>query len=338
MLSLLRSIFISSGEPASKYGEEIIDWAIEKLVDGTDSRLRVVSGYKRKLRPCVERSVSFVDEAVDSLPPPLEIDPRAFTTNHEIRTWFGTIENLREAFSLSLPVRQFIAQPENGDLDRFFAGMSTAISEKTVLVPELQGEMIRRDVPRKAFSFTNHSIVAPAATEEALRLDVKERAYMNLVEQSLARLVSLKRRKSELERERTLLRAKLRTLRSGQLGFEPYLNEGTDERMDPTSLESRLGEIEKALGDSAAMTGTLERHLDCVIHVMSSPENRIRIVPASVRVTQMGLLVTDDSTEPFDEVAYTRVDAGDREEAAIRLVSFPVDGLIPVEKFRPRVL
>jgi len=337
MLHLFRSIFGASEDSSSKLDDEVIDWAIEKLVDGTDTRLRVVSGYKRKLRDCVERSVSFVDEAVDGLPPPLAVAPRAFTTSHEIRTWFGTIQALHEAFGLSVPVQQFVARTGSSALTNFFAGMRTSIEEKTVLVSEMQGKMIRRDVSRTSFAFTNHSIVAPAATEEALRLEVKERAYMNLVEQSLSRLVSIKRKRSDLEKEKTLLRSKLRALQSGQLGLEPFVGESPRELADTDSLESRLGQLETELGGTAARIGTLDQHMDCVIEVMSNPEERIRITPASVRVTQMGLLATDDSTDVLDEVAYTRVDVGDSEQSAVRLVSYPVEALIPTEQFRPRL-
>lgn len=337
MLHLFRSIFGLSVDSSSKFDDEVIDWAIEKLVDGTDTRLRVVSGYKRKLRDCVERSASFVDEAVDSLPPPLAVEPRAFTANHEIRTWFGTIRALHEAFSLSLPVQQFVAQTKISAPTHFFAGMRASIEEKTVLVSEMHGEVIRRDVSRTAFAFTNHSIVAPAATEEALRLEVKERAYMNLVEQSLSHLVSMKRKRSDLEKEKTLLRSKLRALQSGQLGLGPFVGENPKELLDTDSLETRLGQLETELGGTAARIGTLDQHMDCVIEVMSSPEERIRITPASVRVTRMGLLATDESTDGLDEVAYTRVDAGDSEQSAVRLVSYPVEALMPPEQFRPRL-
>jgi len=336
MLHLFKSIFGASEKKPSRYDDEVIDWAIEKLVDGTDSRLRLVGGYKRKLRDCVERSVSFVDEAGESLPPPLAIEPRAFTSNHAIRTWFGTIRTLHEAFGLSLPVQQFVAQAENASLTHFFAGMSASINQKTVLVPELRGEMIQREVPRTAFSFTNHAIVAPAATEKALRLEVKERAYMNLVERSLAHLVSIKHRRGELEKQRTLLRSKLRALQSGRLGMQPFVAASPMESGDAASLEVTLDEIELELGDATWRTDTLDRHLSRVIEVMSNPEEQLRVTPASIRVTQMGFVSTDEADEEYDEVEYTEVATGQSGDFAVRLVTFPAKELSPPEQFRPR--
>ena len=38
-------------------------------------------------------------------------------------------------------------------------------SEKTIFAGEIQGQILRRDVPQTAVDFTDHRIVAPAATE-----------------------------------------------------------------------------------------------------------------------------------------------------------------------------
>lgn len=272
MLNLHQTVFGTPEIKAPRYDEQVRDWATEKLVDGTDSRLRLVGGYKRKLRDCVERSVTFVDETVESLPPPLAVDPRAFTTDGQIRAWFGTIQTLRESFSLSVPVRQFIAEGGDASLARFFAAMRTSINEKTVLVPQLRGDMIQREVPRTAFSFIDHMVVAPAASEEALRLEVKERAYMNLVERSLRHLVSIKRHKGEIEKKRTLLRSKLRTLESAHLGMQPFAAAKPTEPGDVASLMARLDEIESELGQTAASVETLSQLAGRVHSVWSVEE------------------------------------------------------------------
>ena len=116
------------------------------------------------------------------------------------------------------------------------------------------------------------------------------------------------------------------------------MDETSREQMDAVSLESRLGEIEKELGDAGARTATLDRHMECIIEVMSNPEDRIRVIPSSVRVTQMGLLVTEESKDPCEAVGYTKIETGDGEEAAIRLVSFPVAEIVAADRFRPRVV
>ena len=55
--------------------------AIERVVDGTDPRLRAVSHYRRKLRDAVAHSVDYVAQQVATLPPAIEVGRRRFTTD-----------------------------------------------------------------------------------------------------------------------------------------------------------------------------------------------------------------------------------------------------------------
>ncbi len=48
--------------------EPLVKDFVERAVDGTDPCLRVVSGYKRKLRPAICLALNYVNALVDSLP------------------------------------------------------------------------------------------------------------------------------------------------------------------------------------------------------------------------------------------------------------------------------
>ena len=242
---------------------------------------------------------------------------------------------LREAFGLSRPVQEFVAGADGASLTHFFAGMRASISEKTVFVPELLGDSIQHEVPRTAFNFTGHLVVTPAPTEDALRRNIKERAYMNLVEHSLEQLVAMKLHKSELEKQRTLHKSKLRALKSGALGLEPLVEGDSTERLDAESLGRKLEAIEQELGRAAASTDTLDAYLSRITDVMSHPEDVLRVEPASVRVTRGGFKVTGQSAEPAEDIEYTKVEIDGADAFAIRLVTFPVKDLPPPEHFRP---
>ncbi len=103
------------------------------------------------------------------------------------------------------------------------------------------------------------------------------------------------------------------------------------------TIEAKLDRIESELGGTSSRPGALDRSLECIVDVMNAPEDRIRITSETVRVTQMGLLADDNTSEHCDEVGYTKVDMGDSESAAIRLVAFPIADLQPMERFRPRL-
>ena len=65
---LLQSIFSGASQPG-KFDKELMLRGIERVVDGTDPRLRAVSHYRRKLWAPVERAIDFVVNFVNALPP-----------------------------------------------------------------------------------------------------------------------------------------------------------------------------------------------------------------------------------------------------------------------------
>lgn len=66
-MRFLKSIF-GVGEVKEGCPEPLVKDFVERAVDGTDPCLRVVSGYKRKLRPAICLALNYVNALVDSLP------------------------------------------------------------------------------------------------------------------------------------------------------------------------------------------------------------------------------------------------------------------------------
>lgn len=62
MLRLLQSIFTQIPETPSKYDDELIEKAIERVVAGTDPRLRAISDYRKQLRLAVIKAVDYTVE------------------------------------------------------------------------------------------------------------------------------------------------------------------------------------------------------------------------------------------------------------------------------------
>ena len=64
--------------------EQDIERAIGIIVDETDPRLRLVRGYRKKLRKPVIRSLVYVDKLVTRIPGPFEISRKAFGSNPQV--------------------------------------------------------------------------------------------------------------------------------------------------------------------------------------------------------------------------------------------------------------
>ena len=110
--------------------------------------------------------------------------------------------------------------------------------EKTIFGAALSGDIVIRDVPQVTVSFDGHRLLDPAEGEGETRRLLKRRAYDHLLSLALRRLTFVKMERSDLERRRALLQAKLNLLEREGWGFD--LAEGS-ERLRPAAVEERLG-------------------------------------------------------------------------------------------------
>ena len=85
MFRLLESIFGERRRRDAVVDEQIVTRALERLVEGTDRRLRTVPRYRAALRPAVESSVAYVIGLVEALPSPVALSPRAYREDPRLR-------------------------------------------------------------------------------------------------------------------------------------------------------------------------------------------------------------------------------------------------------------
>ena len=193
MLSLFQSIFGPPTRTNSQIDDALIERATEHVVDGTDARLRSVIGYRRKLRPAVERAVDYVIELADSLPPAVEFRKRQYSIDPRLRAFFASPEQLREVVSASPAIRGYPSRGRRPVTDRISAGLGTEREERKVLGMDFAGETLRRDVEQVVVNFCNHRFVAVTDDETATRRELKKRAFDNLIATALRRIVAERR-------------------------------------------------------------------------------------------------------------------------------------------------
>ena len=99
MFKLFQSIFRPGADKLGTYPEDLIARAIGRAIDGTDPRLRAVSGHKKRLRPAVIHAIDHVVELVDKLPPPLVMNRRNYGADAELRAYFASADHMNEVLS-----------------------------------------------------------------------------------------------------------------------------------------------------------------------------------------------------------------------------------------------
>jgi len=302
MLRFLSSLFSPAARPAGGLDQALIDAAIERAVDGTDRRLRAVRNYRKRLRDPVERAAIHVISLVDSLPEPAEISQHAFSTDCRVRAFFSSNEHLREVLGGFRELREYLADCTGPIPDDIFGLLTMAMEERRVLGMELEGEVMRRDVLQVAVNFFNHRYLCPTATESDSRWELKKRAFDFLVEKALEQLVEEKKHRSELDRQRHLLRQKLAAMKAGNWGLGSMFEVAGELQPDIPALEAQVESIDAELGQAGSGALGLEESLEHLIDTLGRPEDWLAGREICLRLDHRGIKVSDTSSAPSREL------------------------------------
>jgi hypothetical protein len=288
MLKLFQSIFRPGGDKLGTYPEDLIERAIERAVDGTDRRLRAISGYKKRLRPAVIHAIDHVVELVDRLPPPLELDRRNYGSDAELSAYFASVDHMNEVLSRDAEMRQWQKSPESVVAERVFALLIMELRERNVLGVALEGNELHRDVAQVTVSFAKHRMIDPTAVEDDTRRLLKRRAFDHLLTLALGGIAVAHGERGDLQHERDLLRSKQAALAAGNWGFGNDADEAAGEaRPDPQALEQRIRDIDAQL--STLSTGLLKSHLDILAEVLAGAEKNLRGESAILSIDRQGV-------------------------------------------------
>jgi len=319
MLKLFQSIFRAGADKLGAYPEDLIERAIERAVDGTDRRLRALSGYKKTLRPAVIHAIDHVVEMVDSLPSPLELDRRNYGTDPELNGYFASVDHMNEVLSRDPEMRQWHKSAASAVAERVFALLLMEVHERNVLGVALERDELRYDVAQVTVSFSKHRLIDPTSVEDDTRRLLKRRAFDHLLTLALAGMAEARGEHGDLKRERDLLRSKLVALSSGQWGFGGGTNEAAGESPpDPRALQQRIKEIDAQL--STQSTGLLKAHLDILVDVLSGAEQNLYGEPSPLCIDRQGVKQSQPSSQaPQITLSMLHNSAG--RSLAIRLVT-----------------
>jgi hypothetical protein len=283
MLRLLQSIF--GGATQGNYPESLVKAAIERAVDGTDPCLRAVSGYKKKLRPAVLRSIDHVVALVDSLPAPLTVSSGSYGDDPRLKTFFISPDDMRTTLARDQNLAAYL-RGGGAAPPQVVALMAMEKLENTVLGNEISGEIVIRDVPQVSVSFDAHRLIDPTASEEETRRQLKRRAFDHLLSLALMRISIVKTTREQLGRHRELLQAKRSLLERGGWSFN---SSDTTEKLDVAGVEKQLAEIEASLMELGGDGSMFEAYLNILVDVLSSPESYLWSAKEPLIVDSMGI-------------------------------------------------
>ncbi|MCP5195564.1 MAG: hypothetical protein H6974_02030 [Gammaproteobacteria bacterium] len=335
VLRLLQSIFTAAPSKPGKFDEALIRSAIERVVDGTDPRLRAVRNYQRKLWDAVEQAIEFVVAFVDTFPPAIELSRRSFTVDPRVRALFASPEQLREIISFSQGMLNYLQQNPGPLPETLYAVLVTERVEKNVLGMDLQGDLMRRDVAQTVVNFCDPRVSLPTDNADEGRRDAMKRVFDYLVEIALQRLVSTRNRKQQLEQQqRQLLQKKAQLYKASTLALEPLMELRVPGAPDAGAIERQLQEIETELTRIRISSATIENHLAKVASTLREPEKHLRLERVTLHLNHMNVKMPPNSAYntnilEFDEILLRQ----DARRFTMLFVRFPSSELLPQPDF-----
>jgi hypothetical protein len=331
VLRFLHSLFNAEPESAGPFDRTAIQAAIERVVDGIDTRLRAVRNYRRKLQPPVERAIEYLVAQMEALPPAIEAGRRGFTADPHLRALFASPEQLLETLSFSPAMRDYRQHGAGSPPPELYAALRVERIERNTLGLALRGDEIQRDVSQVTVLFQEPRVAFPNSSEAETRREMMNRAFDYLIEIALQRLVSLRARKQDLEKRQRELAT---VLKSARLGLRSLLTEpASGPARDPATFERQLEGIETELARLRADTATLDHHLALVAEILGEPERHLRVDQISLTLDHMNVKVDPDSARVNNTLTFQEVRIGNQRRFIVLLIRFPSNELLEQPDF-----
>ena len=272
MFSLFQSLFSARSEAVGAWPEELVQEAIDRAVDGTDPRLRVLAGYRKRLREPVIRAVDHVVRLVNELPPPIAVNAASYREQACLRAMFASPERMLEVLARDQGLEN--ARREGLCAEQPVTAMlSMRMSEKHTLGIDIEDEVLKRDVQQTVVSFDAHRLVDPCAEEALTRRALRRRAFDHILAQALDDMALRRSSRKELAGQRELLQRKRVALKRSGWSFDGARAPAA--APDEAALERELADIEAQLEALGPDEKTLEKHMEMLVAALVEPDRKL---------------------------------------------------------------
>jgi hypothetical protein len=310
----------------ARLAEQDIARAIDVIVEQTDPRLRFVSGYRRKLRKPVVRSLVYTDDLVARIPGPFEISRKTYGSDPQVNALFGSADDIEDLFAHSEMLQRFFRDTPGCDV--VYVPLIMLRREKRVLGMALSGDIVRRDVARTAVNFSEHRLgIVCAASEAELRGELRWRGIHFLAVTALENITRLKAGTAQLEKQRALLKMKLRDVQAQHRGLDALVAAPPEDVQEQQALQQRLQDTGRKLQEARTGIATLDDYLDQVCRVCNHPSHFLRVSHNSVTVDRMGIVPDAMSHHPGAEVVSATISIGENPAVEMMLAAYQRAGM-----------
>lgn len=269
--------------------KQLLQRALDAVVEGTDPRIRAVSGYSKRLYPAIKTSIAYIQRTVDQVPEPITLAPSRYASDPTVHACFSSVEDLRGFLADSRDLQSLMSDPAALHRPRAYAFLVARRQEKRVFGPALHNGRVRRDVAQTLVSFADRQLVAPGPSDYQARRALMRRAFLGLIASALNRLTTLQAAQDDQARRAAIERTRLQALQHRRAGLDDLISGADEDEREIAALQHSQA-VDDAPPASPKLD-TLEDYLDQVVQVFAHPERHLRAEPSSLHLTRMNRLL-----------------------------------------------
>lgn len=254
-----------------------LEQALARAAARVDPRLVHAPHWPGRYRVPLEGALAQARRVAHAVPGPITLDREHWARYPFTHALFPSVEAMEKAIAASPELGAFMASPGVGR--EVHALLSLRREERAVFGMELDGEVLRRDVPQNVVWFTDPHFLAPAGDEASAREALMWALFDRFLERVAVGVERLRAEQDRLRQEKDLAQARLRAA-------------SADKR---PGLETVLAKILTNLGEVA-------HHLDLAhLHevfetVLSHPQDCLYLEEHAYALDAMGVAGSADPT------------------------------------------
>lgn len=274
--------------------------ALDRVAELVDPFLKTVPHFEKQLAFPVQYALGYCDGLVASLPGPVEINRKAFSSNPLVHALFATADDVVQMLGRSQAVRDFLASPCALESDHFYAMFAARRQYKKQLGMAQQGEVIRNDIPQEVLYFSHQTLIEPNCQFEATQQALRCKALESLLRTFHDHVAALRHERDGLRADLSIERAHLTVLR-GSSGGQEY-----------EVCTRHLAELEYKLRQNAE--SLMPEHLIATLaEYLQAPEPALHLSPVSVTVDRLGVVHDEPGNEiEVNTINFPELTARDR--------------------------
>jgi hypothetical protein len=321
------------GKPGTddEVDRQLIAATIDVGVDAVEPRVKANKRYRSKLEPCIRKTIAHLRAIARESMEPVLLTRASWSDDPRLNAFFATADDVPACLGRSRELRAFFDDPANGAVQEAYALLGMKKAERSVLAPKLEGDTTRHDVAQVAVNFSDHKVIAPAATLAATRLEVGKRIIQRLAQVALSRIIALDSTATDLQQRKAFLAAQLRLLKLGRDGMEGIVSDPATIGQQIAAAERELNETVGGYIEAKGSLATLDGYIRLIDDVFSHVDQHLALTRTPVRINRMGFKADDASAEPVNELTLTELSIGGNFRVAIAVVRCPRSELPPKE-------